>query len=406
MMNFNFSARKTGGLCKGMTCLLVLVCLMGRAAETNQPAKSAPPMQSERWLLIFDTSSAMKKRLPALTQELIQIFASNMGDRLHSGDSVAVWTFNDALHAGHPLMAWDPSVAVATATNVMRFVEKQDFKGKTQLGVLQPTLRDVIHTSQRLTVLIFADGEGAIEGTPYDDGINANLQGGAAERKKHRQPVVITMRTQEGRFIGATVNYPPTALNLQSFPPLPEQVKETPPPKALQNSVPPPPPVTELPPLIIVGKPRVAHTNPVVDTAAMITNASVSEVVTNEMAKVPAEKEHSNPSIVNEVVESNRVPEPAVVEPVTDTNELAATLKTNLPALVSWANGNSTNSPSNGTVQSHVNGLDRSTVILLAVGGGFLGVAVVLVGWLLFRRRAPRTSIITKLMSEDPRFRR
>ncbi len=407
MMNLNLSAKKTGAgirgraMRKGMACLLAMVCLMSLAAGTNQPAQSGPHMQSERWLLIFDTSSAMKKRLPLLRAEIIQIFATNMSERLHSGDSLAIWTFNTEVHAGqYPLITWDPEAAMTVATNVMKFVEKQDFKGKTQFEVLQPLLSQVIHSSQRLTVLIFTDGEGTIVGTPYDDGINANLKGGASERKKHREPVVVTMRTQEGRFIGATVNYPPTPLNLQVFPPLPETVKETK-AAAVQTNVPPPPRVVELPPLIIVGKPPAPNTNksPMANT---ITNASAGEVVTNEVANVPTEEEtHSNPPSVNEVAESNSVPEPAA-----DTNELAATVKTNLPVLASWANGNQTNSPRAETAPSHGNGLDGSTVALLAVGGGFFGMAVVLVGWLLLRRRAPRTSIITKLMSEDPRFRR
>ena len=101
MMNLNLSAIKAGAKRKGMACLLALVGLMGMAAGTNQPAQPGPHMQTERWLLIFDTSAAMKKRLPLLREEITQIFATNMGDRLHSGDSMGViWTFNDTAHAG------------------------------------------------------------------------------------------------------------------------------------------------------------------------------------------------------------------------------------------------------------------------------------------------------------------
>ena len=258
-------------------------------------------------------------------------------------------------------------------------------------------LSQVIHRSQRLTVLIFTDGDGAISGTPYDDGINANLKAGASERRKHREPVIVTMRTQEGQFIGATVNYPPSTLNLQRFPPLPETVKATP-KAAVQTNLPPPPRVVELPPLILVGKPPMPKTN----TSAManpITNASAEEAV--EMANAPTEEgAHNHPPNVSEAA-ANNVPEPAEA-----TNELAATMKTNLPALASWANGDQTNSPRAETASSHRSSLDSSTVALLVVGGGLFGAAAVLVGWLLLRRRAPRTSIITKLMSEDPRFRR
>src|ERR1700744_2544106 len=131
----------------------------------------------ERWLLIFDTSSAMKKRLPAMDEELRKLLATNMGGNLHSGDSVGVWTFDSKVHAGQfPLMAWQPENAMATETNLMQFLRKQDYKGQTTFDALQPLIDQVIRHSERLTVMIFCDGDGQMGWTPYDDEINQDLE--------------------------------------------------------------------------------------------------------------------------------------------------------------------------------------------------------------------------------------
>jgi hypothetical protein len=378
--------------------LLTLGCLLGLVPH-------AVGQGQERWLLVFDMSSAMKKRLPALSTEITKIFASNMGYKLHSGDSVGVWTFDTQVHMGQfSLLTWQPADAALVATNLMRFIGKQDFKGKTEFAALQPLLSQVIHSSERLTVLIFADGEGEVEGTPYDDGINENLAAGMAERKKHREPVVVVLRTQQGKFVGATVNYPPTEMTIPPFPQLQVAEATNPPPPVKAAPAPPsPPPVVTLPPLIIVGNSAGTDTTATArfiatNVPARMTEASANPVITNEAA-------NSNPVNPGQVVNSNVAPAPA-----TDTNEVAALPPANTPAgtptnvalTVPWTNS----VPTNVVAQTAGNGTDRSTMVLLTLGGGLFGAAVVLVLWLVLHRRQPPTSLITKLMSEDPRYRK
>ena len=138
---------------------------------------SVQAMAQERFLFIFDTSSAMKKRLPAVGTELAVLFASNLTNNMHSGDSVAVWTFGTKLNAGkYPLFAWQPENGMAAVTNIMTFLGQQDFWGETHFNALQPLLDRVISQSERLTIIIFCDGAGEINGTPYDNGINGSME--------------------------------------------------------------------------------------------------------------------------------------------------------------------------------------------------------------------------------------
>ena len=50
-----------------------------------------------RFLLIFDTSQDMKSRLKDEQLEINQLLATSMAGQLHDGDSIGVWTFDQAL---------------------------------------------------------------------------------------------------------------------------------------------------------------------------------------------------------------------------------------------------------------------------------------------------------------------
>ena len=72
------------------------------------PAQSATPPPG-RFLFIFDTSSAMKARLPAMQTALDSLLATSLRGELRAGDSVAVWTFDLDLRTGQfPLQPWAP----------------------------------------------------------------------------------------------------------------------------------------------------------------------------------------------------------------------------------------------------------------------------------------------------------
>ncbi len=303
-------------------------------------ATLAHAADEQRWLLIFDTSSAMKKRLPAVEAEIKSLFLSSIDGKLRTNDSIGVWTFDSQLHAGQfPLMWWQPERAALEATNLAMFLRGQKFSGNTKFDALQPTLNRVIADSERLTVLIFCSGADEIHWTPYDESLNAMLAQTAAERKKSLQPVVVLLRTQVGKYIGATVNFPPQPVTSPSFPLLPCEIKtipSNPPPVAIV--VPATKPIVPVAPsLVIVGTHVSSNTNDIVKYAAAVASNAVA------LAK-------SNPPVI-------------VSKPVASTGSF-----------------------------------DKA---LVYVGAALLTVAVGLVFFMLGRRREPRSSLITSSMQDD-----
>jgi hypothetical protein len=213
-------------------------------------AQAQPPPQTveNRVLLIFDTSSAMKKCVPMTEVAVDQLFLSTLNGQLQPGDTVGVWTFAAGVSTGKlPLQVWNPANAAMTASNINQFVGQQHYADSTHFEPLMPMLDGLVQDSARLTVLIICDGGGQMEGTPYDAAINSIFNEKQGALQKAKQPFVIVLRSQLGRYIGCKISSPPSPLSFPDFPPLP-------PPPAPTNIPPPAPPVAvQLPPLIIVG---------------------------------------------------------------------------------------------------------------------------------------------------------
>jgi hypothetical protein len=263
--------------CGRLTALLLAVIFSVtalRAQPTEQTVQS-------RFLFIFDTSKSMKPRVEAVEKCLNTMLATSLRGQSHTGDSMAVWTVGQSLQTkGYPLQSWNPDAAVSIASNLVKYVDAQRYTKSTQLDALQPMLNRVVRDSERLTVLIFCDGESKISGTPYDDAIAQVLKAKSLEQKQADQPLVIVLRSQLGQYAGCTANLPPQPVNIPDFPPLP--LPPAPLPKPTRT--PPPMPVVLGQPLIIIGKkppasmpPPVTNQPPVVVPVALV-------VPTNELA--------------------------------------------------------------------------------------------------------------------------
>ena len=343
------------------------------------PSRAVEP---GRWLLIFDTSSAMKKRLPATEAELMKIFKTSLDGYLKTGDEVAVWTFDQQTHSGQfPMATWQSADAPTLFTNLTTFLRKQKYSGETSLAALQPALGKVIENSQRLTVIIFCDGQSEINWTPYNDGINQTLKQNFAERKKVNQPIVLLFRTQEGKFTACTVNFPPGGINLPSFPLLPEEIKASAPKPPTNPPVAPKPVVTPAPALIIVGK-NVSTNIAQIPIPPEETNSSAA-AATNVVSPLA-----TNPPVLAQVVSTPTKVTPIAVPPHAPN-----------PTVVS--------SPSVAVLPTVTNTFTAETkadadpryrlLVLLATGALFLaGTLVVL---LVVRERRPRGSLITDSMN-------
>lgn len=347
-------------------------------------ATLAHAADEQRWLLVFDTSAAMKKRLPAVEAEIKSLLLSSVDGKLRAGDSLGVWTFDEKLRLGQfPLTFWQPERAGATVTNLTAFLRQQPLAGDTKFAALQPMLNRIIADSERLTVLIFCDGTDEIHWSPYDDGINGTLAQTAAERKKSQQPLVILLRTQTGKYVGATVNFPPAPVNVPPFPLLPREIKtvsSNPPPVAVvapKLVAPVASVTTSVPALVIVGTHVSSDTNDV---------QKYSSPASNVVAAAPPVKTNL-PAPTNRAV--------AATKPAVATN---LSLPTNPSVLVTVTNPPTSTNRASATVERVAEPFDK---VLVGSGVVLMAVAAGLVFFLLGRRRRPRGSLITSSMQDD-----
>jgi len=296
-----------------------------------------------RFLLVFGTSADMKKRVPAVQKVLDNLFMTSMTGELHSGDSIGLWALDHELHAGFPLQYWTPEDAAKVDTDIRSFVSQQRYSKTNNFRALQLALDQLVQDSDRLTVLIFCDGETPISGTPYDNGINQIFLQRQAGQKNAKQPFVIVMRSQLGKYVdGCTVDFPPSPVNFPDFPPLPP---------------PPPPPVP-------VKQPPAAPAKRVVQSIIMIntnTEAKPAPAPKLEVTNTPAPVAPSNPIVA-----------PAMISTV-QTNDISS-------------------SPENSGL-----GSDGA----MALGAAFLIVAGGLTVFMLRRwHRSGSTSLITRSMKK------
>jgi hypothetical protein len=293
---------------------IIAALLAGMLLPQALRAQSTEQTVQSRFLFVFDTSREMKSRGEALQTALNTMLATSLSGQLHAGDSMGVWTFGKELRPGdYPLQTWNPDQAVTIASNLTNFVEKQHYAGDTHFEVLQPLLNQVVQNSQRLTVLIFCDGDAKFAGTPFDAGINQLLDQKQSDQKKAGQPFVIVLRSQLGQYVACSVGLPPQLMSYPQFPPLP-------PPPALvapkaTNAPPPPAPVAMSQPLIIIGTktetspppPQAASATPTNPPA--INQSAKSEAPTNAPVPPPVIPVATNP-VAQTAAPTNSIPPP------------------------------------------------------------------------------------------------
>jgi hypothetical protein len=176
-----------------------------------------------------------------------------MNGQLQPNDSIGVWTFDSKLRAGQfPLQRWLPDNAATVASNITTFIRREHHSQSAHFDVIMPPLDGLVRDSDRLTVLIFCDGNEKIQGTPFDNAINPIFKENQRAFEKAKQVFIVVLRTQFGEYVGYTVNSSAIGVSFPEFPPLPQppqpaaSVKTNPP-------LPTPRPIIAGPPLVIVG---------------------------------------------------------------------------------------------------------------------------------------------------------
>ena len=439
--------RRAVGAALALLVAALLAVPPGRAAGTPQPG---------RFLLIFETSSVLKKNLPWVRQTLNDLLAANLQSEIQDNDDLAVWTVDQSLHPGQfPLASWDPNDAAMYGDRLGEFLGQQKYSRHVDLAAVQPLLNRVAKNSERLTVLIFCTTQSRLLGTPYDSGVNETITNMAAKIKGGPVPLLLVLRSYHGDYLGCSVNRS-APLNFPKFPaPPPEPAPATNPPvvAAVPPVVRPAAPV--VPPLIIIGtnhatatKPVPAPVSPPIAAPASPpvtaptpppTTAPVPPPATNEVATTatpptpvtiaaptnaalpPSPPPEPAPKVVS-APPTNPAPMPApttaplpapppvkappVSTPILQTAPTSAPepTATILPPERVASNPPPIARPPNPTGPAvDGNAAEGGFPWLWVVGGGAVAAAALVI-WLAARARRPRSSLITSTMRDDPRW--
>ena len=74
----------------------VVVCPLLASGQTNNPLPNYP---INRYLLVVETSHSMQRRADSMIQSIQDLLGSALAAQARRGDSLGVWTFNEALYS-------------------------------------------------------------------------------------------------------------------------------------------------------------------------------------------------------------------------------------------------------------------------------------------------------------------
>ncbi|HEV2329959.1 MAG TPA: hypothetical protein VGY56_14355 [Verrucomicrobiae bacterium] len=379
---------------KNLICICAVALLAGPGVISPVRAQSGERRVENRLLLIFDTSSAMKKRVPDEIKAINALFEITLNGRLRYGDSIGVWTFSRDLHLGQfPQQEWTEDKVNTLPPELAAFLKKQHYSKDTRFDALIPMLNEVVRTSPRLTTVIFCDGEGHVSGIPGADSINTNFKGHQRDMEKARMPFVIVLRSQFGKYVGCTISSA-ESVTLPQFPPLP------PPPAApAPVQAPPQPPAPVGKPLIVIGthtetNPTTTTTPPLQQTAPAIPAPVKSVPALPIKPNVPAAPVPPavSPAPSVPISETNVTPIPPLAGPMRELRNATvvppqATVRPPPPAAAQAMPPDSAGTSTDG---------------LIAAGVGLFIVAIAILLFILRRSRGRNSaSLITESLEKD-----
>jgi len=386
------------------------LCLACQAApaQTNQAPADPAARAGDRYLLLFDTSSAMKRRAKAVEQTAHELIASGMYGQLQRGDTLGVWTFNEQLHVGlFPLQVWRPEDKEKIATQVVGFLKSQKYQNKARFDSpdMSGSLEQVVANSHTITVLLFSDGATPLQGTPFDADINSVYAEYRRVMQKSRTPFITVLRAKQGRIFAATANVAPWPVEFPPYPPEPRvtntipgklaasPVATTSPPK---TPAPTPPPKTVAPIILDMSKSRRAETSRPPKSETVPAETQTATPIPIGAAKPPIAE--AKPVKPPEVAPAT-LPETGKAAAVPSSTTLG--LRPELPAPAGAAKPESPLKPVQTAVTVPPEALLAGRWALLAASVLLTVAAILLVVLLLRQRAGGGASLITRSMEQD-----
>jgi hypothetical protein len=187
-----------------IAAVTLLAAAIGRADDAPQRTR---PMEN-RFLVIIDTSSAMKSRTNGIEQAVAGLLKSDMHGEFRKGDTLGVWTYDEQLHADFPMQVWTPENKDAIAGDVLRYLRHQRYEKRAHLEKVLRAIGQVMEQSERLTVIFIYDGSELIHGTQFDGDINDLQKRYVRQFRSAHLPIVTILVARNGQVFDYTINYP------------------------------------------------------------------------------------------------------------------------------------------------------------------------------------------------------
>ena len=111
-----------------------------------------------------------------------------------------------------------PENSKEIARQVATFIGAQKFENESRFDKVLPTLKQVVESSELITVILISDGQNPIKGTPFDEQVNTMYTTWKSDQAKARMPFLTALRGVNRQFTAFTVNVAPWPIE---FPPLP-----------------------------------------------------------------------------------------------------------------------------------------------------------------------------------------
>lgn len=292
------------------TSLVILLLLLAALFPARTFAQS-----SNRWLLIFDTSSSMRSRSKGTEDMMQDLLSTGMHGRLHHGDTIGIWTFSDALHAGEaPLQVWSPEESQMIFRHTMQYLDNLRYGKSADLTVALTNMYNVVDSSDFITVILFSDGDQPVKGTPFDEAINMQYKEDYRQAKKNGMPMITVFQAKHGNFTTNTVNFGPWPIDIPAVP------SPTPKPLVEPQAAPTPPPQMG-PPIIFDGRksqsdapqntaPPANNTEP---TPPVVTQPTVTAAPAETPSATQPATTPTTPPVVAETQPPPATPPPAAV---------------------------------------------------------------------------------------------
>jgi hypothetical protein len=291
---------------------VIILLLVGLQFPVISFAESA-----NRWLLIFDTSSSMRSRAKGVQDSMQDLLSTGMHGQIRPGDTIGIWTFSDKLHAGEvPLQVWSQQEAQTIYRHTLQYLANLRYTKSARLPEVLTNVFSVVDSSDFITIILFSDGSEPINGTPFDNRINALYKDNYRQQKKTDMPVITVLQAKHGNFTTNTVNFQPWPVEIPSVP-------APPPPKAAPQAPAPKPPAA--PPIIYDGR---KDQSAAPSTPQPVAESTPAPVVSANQSSEPT------PAVTPQATATTTATEPpaATAQPTTTTAHQPATSIESPPA--------------------------------------------------------------------------